>query len=202
MDAHQALAAAGLAADAPTPASGLAVALAEDTLELWLPADRAQEHVGAMTGHAEPDALNAWQLQLIRLGIGQVHSQTRESFIPQMLNLQHLGGVSFRKGCYTGQEIVARMQYLGKLKKRMYRLTWAGDQLPAPGAAVLDSANGRDVGEVVTAARGEGHIELLAVLQNEAAQSTTLRLSDISEPSLVVATLPYDPQLADEAAGA
>lgn len=200
--ARQALAATGLTADAPAPASGLAVALAEDTLELWLPADRAQEHVGALTEHAQPDALNAWQLQLIRLGIGQVHSQTRENFIPQMLNLQHLGGVSFRKGCYTGQEIVARMQYLGKLKKRMYRLTWAGDQLPTPGAAILDGENGRDVGEVVTAARGEGYIELLAVLQNEAAQSTTLCLSDSNEPPLALATLPYDPQLAAEAAGA
>lgn len=205
--ARQALAAAGLATDAGdpaagVPAAGLAVALAEDTLELWLPADRAQERIEVMAQQAEPDALNAWQLQLIRLGIGQVHSQTRESFIPQMLNLQHLGGVSFRKGCYTGQEIVARMQYLGKLKKRMYRLTWAGDQLPAPGAAILDGDNGRDLGEVVAAARGEGHIELLAVLQNEAAQSTTLCLSDISEPPLAVATLPYDPQLAAEAAGA
>ncbi|HBT58772.1 MAG TPA: folate-binding protein YgfZ, partial [Pseudomonas sp.] len=75
--------------------------------------------------HADPVSLNQWQLQRIRSGVGQVSDETREHFIPQMLNLQQLGGVSFRKGCYTGQEIVARMQYLGKLKRRMYRLLMA-----------------------------------------------------------------------------
>src|SRR5690606_34278298 len=71
-----------------------------------------------------------WELQEILAGVGEVVSATREEFIPQMLNLQSLGGISFKKGCYTGQEIVARMQYLGTLKKRMYLA-----QSPGPAAA-------------------------------------------------------------------
>jgi folate-binding protein YgfZ len=63
--------------------------------------------------------------------------QTRELFIPQMLNLQAVGGVSFKKGCYTGQEIVARMQYLGKLKRRLYRLALDDAELPEPGTPLF-----------------------------------------------------------------
>ncbi|MEZ5483003.1 MAG: tRNA-modifying protein YgfZ [Porticoccaceae bacterium] len=63
-----------------------------------------------------------WQLQMIQLGLGQVVEATFEMFIPQMLNLQAAGAISFKKGCYTGQEVVARMKYLGKLKRRMYHL--------------------------------------------------------------------------------
>lgn len=171
----------------------------DTTVELWLPAGRGQEVATALLQHAEPVTLNAWQLQQIRLGIGQVHSQTRESFIPQMLNLQQLGGVSFQKGCYTGQEIVARMQYLGKLKRRMYRLTSVGIDLPAPGTPIMNSANDQAVGEVVTAANADTGMELLAVLQNEAAQLPTLHIADSNEP-LTLSTLPYEDQLAADAA--
>ncbi len=81
--------------------------------------------------------LNEWLLGQIRAGIGQVMPQTRELFIPQMLNLQAVGGVSFKKGCYTGQEIVARMQYLGKLKRRLYRLRLNTPEMPEPGTAAV-----------------------------------------------------------------
>lgn len=174
--------------------------VAEQTHQLWLPADRAGEAVSRLAQHAVPVAAGNWQLQLIRLGIGQVQGPTRESFIPQMLNLQHLGGVSFSKGCYTGQEIVARMEYLGKLKRRMYRLLGTGKQLPAPGTAILDLARDQAVGEVVVAARAEDGMELLAVLQSEAAELPTLGISDTNETSLRLATLPYDSLMAAETA--
>ena len=175
------------------------ISIDDTTVELWLPAGRAHEVATALLQHAEPVALNAWQLQQIRLGIGQVHSQTRESFIPQMLNLQQLGGVSFHKGCYTGQEIVARMQYLGKLKRRMYRLTGAGIDLPTPGTPIINSANDQAVGEVVTAASAATGMELLAVLQKEAAQLPTLHIANGTAP-LQLATLPYEEQMAADAA--
>ncbi|SDR79035.1 hypothetical protein SAMN05216198_0423 [Halopseudomonas litoralis] len=197
---EEALAAASLSREASTPDAGQVIDLDDTTVELWLPASRAQELATTLAQHAEPVAFNAWQLQQIRLGIGQVHSQTRESFIPQMLNLQQLGGVSFQKGCYTGQEIVARMQYLGKLKRRMYRLTRAGVELPAPGTPILNSANDQAVGEVVVAASAEDRMELLAVLQNEAAQLPTLHIGDSTRP-LQLATLPYEDQMAADAAG-
>ncbi|MEB0170460.1 folate-binding protein, partial [Pseudomonas sp. CCC4.4] len=71
-----------------------------------------------------------------------------------------VGGVSFKKGCYTGQEIVARMQYLGKLKRRLYSLTLAGIELPEPGTPLLSPVHASEVVEVVMAAQAEDGIEL------------------------------------------
>lgn len=177
----------------------ITLAAGDWSFEIWLPAGQTAL-ANRLISLAVPAAPADWQLQLIRLGIGQVRAQTRESFIPQMLNLQQHGGVSFRKGCYTGQEIVARMQYLGKLKRRMFRLLWDGEQPPAPGTAIINRDNGQAVGEVVMAARAGNRVELLAVLQNEAAELSTLGISDAIEPSLQLATLPYDSQMAAEAA--
>ena len=65
---------------------------------------------------------SSWSQTLIDTGVPQISAQTTELFVPQMINLDVLGGINFKKGCYTGQEIVARMHYLGKLKQRMYLL--------------------------------------------------------------------------------
>lgn len=199
-NSRAALSAIGIPPETTSPQKGLAMTLADNIFEVWLPREQAAAGLTALAAHAAPASLNDWQLQLIRLGIGQVREQTRESFIPQMLNLQQLGGVSFQKGCYTGQEIVARMQYLGKLKRRMYRLLWASGQLPAPGVAIEDASTGKTVGEVVMAARADEHIELLAVLQTEAAELSTLMMHNSSEPPLTLATLPYEQQMAADAA--
>ncbi|MDQ0739107.1 folate-binding protein YgfZ [Pseudomonas sp. W4I3] len=117
--------------------------------------------------------------------------QTRELFIPQMLNLQAVGGVSFKKGCYTGQEIVARMQYLGKLKRRLYRLSLAAAELPEPGTALFSPSHNSSVGEVVIAAKADQSIELLAVLQAEAADHGDVRLGSLEGPGLQMLDLPY-----------
>jgi len=135
--------------------------------------------------------LNAWLLGQIRAGIGQVMPQTRELFIPQMLNLQAVGGVSFKKGCYTGQEIVARMQYLGKLKRRLYRLSLEADELPEPGTPLFSPSHNSAIGEVVIAAKADQSIELLAVLQAEAADSGDVRLGTLEGPGLHLLDLPY-----------
>ncbi|MGA8134122.1 folate-binding protein YgfZ [Pseudomonas sp. MWU12-2345] len=159
--------------------------------ELWVPADQAarvREHLAAQLREAD---LNTWLLGQVRAGIGQVMPQTRELFIPQMLNLQAVGGVSFKKGCYTGQEIVARMQYLGKLKRRLYRLALVADQLPEPGSTLFAPSHGSAIGEVVIAARAENGIELLAVLQAEAAQEGHVHLGDLQGPALTLLDLPY-----------
>lgn len=179
---------------------GQSVAVGDHTHELWLPAPQANTVATALSAHAAPVPAASWTLQMIRLGIGQVREETRERFIPQMLNLQHLDGVSFRKGCYTGQEIVARMQYLGKLKRRMYRLSWDAEQLPLPGTSIDDSQTGQSVGEVVMAARAGSHVEMLAVLQTDAAELPTLIVSNIKEPSLQLTALPYDQQMAAQSA--
>ncbi|MEK1908082.1 MAG: folate-binding protein YgfZ [Pseudomonas sp.] len=169
----------------------IALRLPGGRAELWAPANettRLHQQLGA----ALPEApLNAWLLGQVRAGIGQVFGPTRELFIPQMINLQALGGVSFKKGCYTGQEIVARMQYLGKLKRRLYRLSLTGSDLPAAGAELFSPVHGSSVGEVVLAAHAEQGIELLAVLQEDAKNDGRLHLGSLEGAALSLLDLPY-----------
>lgn len=173
-----------------------------ERFEAWLPGDTALQTLGQLQSCATPAALNAWQLLQIRNGLGEINAATWEHFIPQMLNLQQFNAVSFRKGCYTGQEIVARMQYLGKLKRRMFRLLMAGDQ-PLPAATlIVNRDTGQTLGEVVMSACGDGRVEILAVLQKDAAQLQHLAAGDIEGPLLTVADLPYDTELAASEAGA
>ena len=176
-------------------AAGTVVRVAETAAELWLKPEQAPTLIERLSATAATASSQAWLLWQVRAGIGQVFPETYESFIPQMLNLQQLGGVSFRKGCYTGQEIVARMQYLGKLKRRMFRVLMAGEAPPPPATPVFDSASGQTVGEIVMAAQSESGVEALAVLQKDAAQLATLVVGDIDGPLLSLGGLPYDVQL-------
>ena len=108
-----------------------------------------------------------------------------------MINLQAVGGVSFKKGCYTGQEIVARMQYLGKLKRRLYRLSLGTTELPPPGTPLLAPGHNSAVGEVVIAAYAEEGIELLAVLTADAVEAGEIHVGEAQGPKLTVLDLPY-----------
>ncbi|EJN19624.1 folate-binding protein YgfZ [Pseudomonas sp. GM79] len=169
----------------------VALRVSPDRAELWVRADQADTIKGKLSALLAEGELNQWLLGQIRAGIGQVMPSTRELFIPQMLNLQAVGGVSFKKGCYTGQEIVARMQYLGKLKRRLYRLQLEASELPEPGTQLFSPTHGSSIGEVVLAARAEQNIELLAVLQAEAAEDGNLHLGTLEGPGLHLLDLPY-----------
>ncbi|QQZ43471.1 folate-binding protein YgfZ [Pseudomonas sp. SK3(2021)] len=169
----------------------IAIRVSADRAELWAPADKAEGLREKLAAQLPEGNLNQWLLGQIRAGIGQVMPATRELFIPQMLNLQAIGGVSFKKGCYTGQEIVARMQYLGKLKRRLYRLALKAEELPEPGTPLFSPTHGSSIGEVVIAARAEQNIELLAVLQAEAAEDGNLHLGALEGPGLQLLDLPY-----------
>ncbi|WP_447788723.1 MULTISPECIES: CAF17-like 4Fe-4S cluster assembly/insertion protein YgfZ [Pseudomonas] len=169
----------------------IALRVSPDRAELWVRADQADTLKGKLSALLAEGKLNQWLLGQIRAGIGQVMPSTRELFIPQMLNLQAVGGVSFKKGCYTGQEIVARMQYLGKLKRRLYRLQLEASELPEPGTQLFSPTHGSSIGEVVLAARAEQNIELLAVLQAEAAEDGNLHLGTLEGPGLHLLDLPY-----------
>ena len=170
----------------------LAVRLRDGRAELWAPAAEADTLHQRLAAQLRQGSVNDWLLAQVRAGVGQVFGPTRELFIPQMLNLQSVGGVSFKKGCYSGQEIVARMQYLGQLKRRLYRLQLAGDDLPAPGAELFSPVHGSSVGEVILAARGDNGCELLAVLQNNAAEDGRLHLGSLEGPALQLLELPYE----------
>lgn len=168
----------------------LALRLENGRAELWAPAEQAQALLGKLVALLPSAGVDAWKLTQIRAGVGQVFGETREAFIPQMINLQAVGGVSFRKGCYTGQEIVARMQYLGKLKRRLQRL--AGDaELPAPGAELFSPVHSTSVGEVVLAAPSDDGIELLAVLQEDAVADGRIHLGRNDGPALRLLDMPY-----------
>ncbi|MCK9468756.1 MAG: hypothetical protein M0Q49_05005 [Porticoccaceae bacterium] len=159
----------------------------------WLaivPADRAQAVWQQLSAEAKPAGLPLWRWLAICDGDGEVHPETTETFIPQMLNLQHTDAINFKKGCYTGQEIVARMQYLGKLKRRMYRLA-LNSPAPLPGSPI-HLANGRECGTaVLSAPAGQEQWQLLAVLTEEAAAADVLRLGD-DELAVQTLSLPYD----------
>lgn len=106
---------------------------------------------------------NDWRLAQIAAGEPQVYSSTSEHFVAQMLNLDLVGGLSFTKGCYTGQEIIVRTQHLGRIKRRMLRARHPAAE-SAPGDKL--SEGDTSVGELVDrAVAADGSIEILAVMQ-------------------------------------
>jgi folate-binding protein YgfZ len=116
----------------------------------------------------------AWELLDIRQGIGNIVAGTSEVFIPQMLNLDKLRAISFRKGCYTGQEVVARAHYRGAVKRRMRYFTAVADTVPNAGSALAgESVSGTFVNALAT---GGGRIEGLVVLGEDQPAQAKLEL--------------------------
>jgi len=135
-----------------------------------------------------------WKLLDIQAGIPSVQSHTQERFIPQMLNLQALDGINFKKGCYTGQEIVARMQYLGQLKRHMYRAHCETSTLPAPGQTLYSKTakSGQGAGHIVDAqASLSNGIDLLAVITTTAIENNDIFLDEAMTIPLIIQELPY-----------
>ena len=109
---------------------------------------------------------NDWRTLNIDVGLVWIYPQTTVSLIPQMINFQRWGALSFTKGCYIGQEIVARTHYLGKLKRHLYRANVICQNLPAPGDR-LKNQNDQHVGIIVeVASKGNQEHKLLAVIQD------------------------------------
>jgi folate-binding protein YgfZ len=118
----------------------------------------------AITGPSAPqDLQRSWLVHDIRAGIPEISPATSGEFVPQMVNLDLLDGISYTKGCYTGQEIVARTRYLGRVKRRMLRFSCAGNT--EPGSPVFGERG--IVGQVVRAVAVDPGTELLAVIRIE-----------------------------------
>jgi tRNA-modifying protein YgfZ len=165
-DAGDSLAVAGYVGAMPQSSSGYAeidgvgiAPVGHDKNRHWLIA--AAEKLPS-TGDAEAKRVeDEWRLADIRAGLPQIYAATSETFVAQMLNLDLLDGISFTKGCYTGQEIIARTQHLGRIKRRLFRL-----QLPSGTWEVgqaLRLADGRH-GRLTEVAQSNGGTEALAVL--------------------------------------
>jgi len=144
--------------------------------------------------NAAPIGAGAWETLDILAGIPTIYPQTTEAFVPQMANMQIINGVNFQKGCYTGQEVVARMQYLGKLKRRMFRIKIETNEPVNPGDKLFSegSKSGQGTGQIVStqASPDGGHIAL-AVIDVADAEGGKLQLIDASGPSISVEPLPY-----------
>lgn len=178
----------------PPPASPNRLTRYGDLVVLGVPGDRPrflllgppefmQEIWESLASQATPVNADFWSLLDIRAGIPSVYPETRELFIPQMLNLDlaQIDGVSFSKGCYTGQEIVARMHYLGKLKRRLYLGEVESDTAPAPGDRlhVSDRRSEQAGGWVVEVVHlGQHRYALLVVAERDAATAGEVRLGE------------------------
>lgn len=128
-----------------------------------------------------------WQLSDIDAGVAQVGPALQNEFVPQMLNLHWLMAVDFDKGCYPGQEIVARLHYRGRLTRRVFRLQWNG-AMPATGAAVI-AGDEQNAGTVLqAAATGPDTGRLLAVLKVSTAADNDLHCDN---SQLALLELPY-----------
>lgn len=126
----------------------------------------------------------------IDAAVPTVFAATQEKFVPQMINFELVGGVSFSKGCYPGQEVVARSQYRGKLRRRMQRAH--SEATPVAGADLFAAGEAEPVGNVVMAASGpEGGYDLLFESTLEKAEAP-LRLQSPDGPAVALRALPYE----------
>lgn len=134
---------------------------------------------------------HVWHWLEIQAGLPTVWPQTMEEFVPQMLNLELIDGVNFKKGCYPGQEIVARMHYLGKPKRRMYHFALGQTAPPQPGTNIyVAGGDGQSAGKIVLAESGQQGSDCLAVLQTDK-RDADLRLGTTDGPKLTLEKLPY-----------
>jgi tRNA-modifying protein YgfZ len=129
-----------------------------------------------------------WDYLETNIGIPEVVTTTQEQFVPQMINLDILNGINFKKGCYTGQEIVARTHYLGSVKRRTFLASIASNQTPAAGDKIFDT-NKNDVGQIVRVApNSKNGSDVLLELRIEAQQNGEVFWQD---DAIEFKTLPY-----------
>lgn len=131
-----------------------------------------------------------WNWLEIHAGVPMIGPGTQEELVPQMANLDLLDGINFKKGCYTGQEIVARTHYLGKVKRRTHLAHADTASAPVPGDRILGEAGTEPVGIVINSAPAPGGgFDLLAEIRLESVEAGKLRLQD--HETLTLLPLPY-----------
>ena len=186
------------------------IRLPADRYEILIPHSSAPEILEKLKEGAQTLEPAHWDWLDIRAGVPTITKPTQEQFVPQMVNLDLIGGLTFTKGCYPGQEIVARMHFLGKLKQRMY-LAHLSTHLPThlpthlsnevaaaaspqPGDKLYSAALGtQSSGMVVNAARSpEGGHDLLAVIQMASAEGQAVHWKSPDGPALELLALPYE----------
>ena len=172
-------------------AGGVLLGLSSNRFMAIVAPERAAPLWDLLAAHARPAGFSCWEWLAVRAGVPAILPPTQDLFIPQMLNWEVLGGVSFKKGCYTGQEIVARTQHLGIVKERSL-LAHTDVSPPSPGTRVFSERFGEQAcGTVLNAAPAPASgSDLLAVVQT-AAVGADLRLGARDGPALSQLSLPY-----------
>ncbi len=156
----------------------------------FVPSSALAERWAALTPALRPVGEPCWTWLDIIHGTPWITKATQEQFVPQMINLDLLGGVSFRKGCYPGQEVVARTQYRGKATRRMH-LAHVSDEPQAGAALYADALGNQACGAVVNAAPApDGGWDMLAVLHPDAPQGA-IHLGALDGAPLRLRALPY-----------
>lgn len=183
---QQAITEQGLVLNLPGPLPRALVMLKRDADNFATTLAKLQN----LTNQVETDC---WHLLDIKMGRAEVDAKLTDQFLPQMLNYQATGAVSFKKGCYIGQEIVARAQFRGQVKKRLHRAHLTTGELNLP-AGVYDT-EGKQQGDIITiAADRRGELEALAVINQKAIESDTNLFADPDlKIKLILHKLPYDP---------
>ncbi|MAZ88158.1 MAG: folate-binding protein YgfZ [Cellvibrionaceae bacterium] len=156
-----------------TTNTSVTIRQSQERLELWCPSNIELPNSLAIATPAI-----SW-LSSIRAGKGWITQATSDQFLPQDLNLQTdaINGISFTKGCYTGQEIVARMHYKGKLKRHLYHFRLNSSQEIAPGAELQTVAGKKSVGSVINVANSELGCDILAVTTEAAISDEQLSVN-------------------------
>lgn len=143
---------------------------------------------------ARPVGASAWALLDIVAGLPTIYPETSDEFVPQMINWDLLGGISFTKGCYSGQEVIARTQYLGKLKRRLHlaHVDTLANLRPGLPLVADEGERARTIGKVINAeAHPDGGWELLVVIPLADTEHTSLHLGRHQGPELRLKPLPY-----------
>lgn len=175
------------------PAYGTLIALPGERFQLVAELGSAEQTWSKLAAALTPVGSSCWEWLEIRNGIPLITPATQEQFVPQMANMELIGAVNFQKGCYPGQEIVARTQYLGQLKRRMVLAHVEGDTPPQAGDALFSTdAEGQASGMVVNAQIApDGGFDLLAVAQTSGIAQAALHFKSIDGPLLRIEPLPY-----------
>jgi hypothetical protein len=148
----------------------------------------AKEIWQALKPNCKPVGKPCWEWLEIWAGIPDIYLQTQEEFVPQMVNLDLLDAINFKKGCYTGQEIVARTHYLGKVKRRTYLAHLSTSIPPQAGNDVTTESNDV-IGKVVRSAPGPaGGYDVLAEIRLESVEAGGLRVNGVKAD---IQQLPY-----------
>ena len=156
-------------------------------------AERAEDIRATLRSRMPEEPESAWLQREIEAGVPMVLAETQDRYVPQMLNFDLLGAVSYTKGCYPGQEVVARMHYLGRLKQRMYRVHVQTGLPPAPGDALFSPTFGPDQasGGILYAAPVGGGYDALAVIQTSIVRSEAVHWKSLDGSTVEVKPLPY-----------